>query len=62
MSLYLRTIYKTGIRAKHVILLKKVIIIILCNTQTGLHSHREACWRLEISDIETRDIMQQQRR
>ena len=31
------------IRAKHVILLKKVIIIIiLCKTQTGLRSHREA--------------------
>ena len=44
MSLYLRTICWTGIRAKHVILLKKVIIIIiiLCKTQTGLRSLREA--------------------
>ena len=35
------------------------IIIILCKTQTGLRSHREASLRLVISDIETRDIIQQ---
>ena len=34
----------TGIRAKHVIVLKKIIIIIIliCKTQTGLRNHREA--------------------
>ena len=41
---------------------KVIIFIILCKTQTGLRSHKEASLRLEISDIETRDIIQQQSR